>query len=505
VKSFLFAFCIACATSGLLSPIVRRIAIRYGAMSMPGRRHVNERAVPRLGGIAICLAVFVPLLAFYFLESSVAAIFRGETPHAIGLFVGGLGMCTLGILDDTRRVRAVHKLLVQLVIAVLAFGCGFRIDAVSLPILGTLSMGIFSLPISVLWIVGIVNAINLIDGLDGLAAGIVFFAGLTNFIVAYIHGSPMVALLMSAMLGATTGFLFHNFNPARIFMGDSGSYFLGYILATSSLLGSMQPTSTAVALLVPMLAMGVPIFDTLFAIVRRFLERRPLFSPDRGHIHHRLVDMGITHRRAVLILYGTCALFTFVALGVALGKSWHVGVAIIGACVLFIGLSWFVGYFDILRGRARLDRIVRSRDAELLRRVIADAPLALATAATEEDVWTIVRSLVGRAEVAHVALLERGAPNPVQLWTIRDGLHPGELVSAHYPIGRDAAARATLRFTWESDSGTVSPQSDVLLQVLVDLVARELQRLQSPFAPIPAQGVEMRARPMVANHAAETL
>src|SRR5262249_52489320 len=159
-----------------------------------------------------------------------------------------------------------------------------------------------SLPITVLWITGIVNAINLIDGLDGLAAGIVFFAGLTNFVVAYMHGALMVALFMSAMLGATAGFLFHNFNPARIFMGDSGSYFLGYVIATSSLLGSMQPTSTTVALLVPMLALGVPIFDTLFAIVRRFLERRPLFSPDRGHIHHRLVDMGITHRRAVLIL-----------------------------------------------------------------------------------------------------------------------------------------------------------------------------------------------------------
>src|SRR5262249_3320778 len=153
-------------------------------------------------------------------------------------------------------VRAMHKLFVQLAVAVIAFACGFRIEAVSLPLLGDLSMGIFALPVTALWIVGIVNAVNLIDGLDGLAAGVVFFAALTNFVVASIYGSVLPAVLMAAMLGAVVGFLFYNFNPARIFMGDSGSYFLGYVLATMSLFGSLQKTSTAVSLLVPVLALG---------------------------------------------------------------------------------------------------------------------------------------------------------------------------------------------------------------------------------------------------------
>src|SRR5690606_22890845 len=143
----------------------------------------------------------------------------------------------------------------------------------------------------------------LIDGLDGLAAGVVFFAGVTNFVVAYISGSVMTALIMAAMLGSVLGFLIYNFNPARIFMGDSGSYLLGYVLAVTALAGASQKASTAVALLVPIVALGVPIFDTLFTIVRRFLERRPIFSPDRGHVHHRLLDLGLTHRRAVVILY----------------------------------------------------------------------------------------------------------------------------------------------------------------------------------------------------------
>ena len=160
-------------------------------------------------------------------------------------------------------------------------------------------MGVFALPVTVLWIVGVTNAVNLIDGLDGLAAGVTFFAAFTSFVIASISGSVFVALTMAALMGALVGFLFFNFNPARIFMGDSGSYFLGFVLATTALAGGglQQKASTAVSLLVPVLALGVPIFDTLFSMFRRVLERRPIFSADRGHVHHRLLDIGLTHRR----------------------------------------------------------------------------------------------------------------------------------------------------------------------------------------------------------------
>ncbi len=209
------------------------------------------------------------------LESSVGMVVQAEPLQVIGLLGGALIVFVVGVLDDTRRVSALHKLYAQIAAATLAYICGFRIDAISVSLGSSMSMGIFALPVTVLWIVGIVNAINLIDGLDGLAAGIVFFAGITNFVIAYLAGNNLLAVVMAVMLGAVVGFLFFNFNPARIFMGDSGSYFLGFLLGTSSITG--YKASTAVALLVPMIALGVPIFDTLFTVLRRFLERRPLF------------------------------------------------------------------------------------------------------------------------------------------------------------------------------------------------------------------------------------
>src|SRR5262249_40123655 len=147
------------------------------------------------------------------------------------------------------------------------------------------------------------------------------------FVVTYISGVALISVVMASIMGALVGFLFYNFNPARIFMGDAGSYFLGFLLATTSIAGASYKTSTAVSLLVPIVALGVPIFDTLFSIVRRWLERRPIFSPDRGHVHHRLLDMGLTHRRAVLSLYGICVVFMVAAIGISLGKSWPMGVA----------------------------------------------------------------------------------------------------------------------------------------------------------------------------------
>ncbi len=487
MKAYVFAFVIAAVTCGILTPLVRRLAFRIGAVSGPGGRNVNERTIPRLGGIAICVAFFAPLLSLYFVESSVAHVFRAETIRAAGLFVGGVSLCALGVLDDTRRVRALYKLYVQLGVAILAFSCGFRIEVVHLPIFGDLSMGIFSLPVTIAWIVGIINAINLVDGLDGLAGGVVFFAALTNFIVAYMSGSIMVALVMASMLGAVLGFLFYNFNPARIFMGDSGSYFLGYTLATTSLLGSMQGASTAVSLLVPIIALGVPIFDTLFAMVRRVLERRPIFSPDRGHVHHRLLDMGITHKRAVLILYGLSVVFTIAAIGVSIGKSWQAGIAILAASVVLVGFIRFAGYFEYLHIIRRQKARLRTRDTELLREVIPHVPSMLMAARNEDEVWGAVRAIMKRADLAVIeVLVPPDSKGEASLRFTREGGAPTdvELITARFPLGREDIARATLKFAWESDFGDVAPQTEVLLQVICDIVARELTRVGSAFAPL---------------------
>lgn len=337
VISHTTAFGLALALSLGLTPLMGAIAVRLGAVSDVGGRNVNTREVPRLGGVAVALATLSPLGLLFFLREDMTKLLEDETRTVVGVGVGAALSCMLGAVDDVRRVPAKIKLLGQLLCALLAYAAGCRIGLVELPLIGPIDATFFALPLTVLWIVGITNAVNLIDGLDGLAAGVVFCAAATNLVVAAIGGHTMVAVVMSALMGALLGFLFFNFNPATIFMGDSGSYFAGFILAASSLVGN-QKASTAVSLLVPILALGVPIFDTLFSIARRALERRPVFSPDRGHIHHKLLDRGLTHRRSVLVLYMFSALLALSALMMSIDRDWTIGAAILLASVLVFGL-----------------------------------------------------------------------------------------------------------------------------------------------------------------------
>lgn len=350
--AYLAAFVVAAALSALLTPLMRIVAFRIGAVSSTGGRNINTTVMPRLGGVSIAVATIAPLAMLFFVRSEVANVVRGQSGLVLGLAAGAVTMCIVGAWDDIRPVRALHKLAVQVLCALAAYYAGFRIQAISLPFFDSLDMGVFALIVTVIWIVGVTNAVNLIDGLDGLAAGIVFCAAGTNLIVAAIGGSVLVAVTMAATMGSLFGFLFYNFNPAKIYMGDSGSYFLGFVLATISLSGN-QKASTAVSLLVPILALGVPIFDTLFSIVRRTLERRPLFAADRGHLHHRLLDMGLTHKRAVLTLYSLSLAFAISAVAMSLGRDWQTGAAILLAAALVAGLVRFVGGFQSMQAQAR--------------------------------------------------------------------------------------------------------------------------------------------------------
>jgi UDP-GlcNAc:undecaprenyl-phosphate GlcNAc-1-phosphate transferase len=489
MRSYVALFFASTAVSALLTPLVRFLALRIGAVSHPGGRNVNARVVPRFGGISICLAFLVAVGALYLSKASVAAVVHAEGPRLIGLVAGGVGLCAVGVVDDARRVRALYKLYAQIAAALIAFACGFRIDFVILPYLGPLSMGIFALPVTVFWIVGITNAINLIDGLDGLAGGVVVCAAITNLVVAHVTGAPFIEIIMIGLLGSVVGFLLFNFNPARIFMGDSGSYFLGFLLGTMSLRGASQKASTAVSLLVPVLAMGLPIVDTLFAMLRRFLERRPIFSPDRGHIHHRLLDMGLTHRRAVLTLYGICVAFTATAIAVSLGHSWTVGAALLGATALVIGVVRFAGHYEYALLLRRQKTRLRTPETEQFRCAVLDGPALFSAARTEDDVWRALKILLERANMTAIELVAAGESDAdIASWTLGAAAPDDvEVVSARYPLGSDAFARSELRFRWASPSGEVSPQAEILLQVIVDMVARALARLESPHAPRQAQ------------------
>jgi UDP-GlcNAc:undecaprenyl-phosphate GlcNAc-1-phosphate transferase len=505
MRSFLAAFALSALLSAILTPLVRRLALRIGAVSLPGGRHIHDRAIPRLGGVAIVLAFCAPIVALFVVESSVALILRSDPVKAIGLFVGGAIMCLVGVVDDTKGLRASQKLLGQLAVATLAFACGFRIDGVTLPLIGSVSMGVFAWPITALWIVGIINAVNLIDGLDGLAGGVVFFAGLTNFVVAYLTGSIFVALVMAAMLGAVLGFLFYNFNPARIFMGDSGSYFLGFVLAASSLVGTAQKASTSVALLVPIVALGVPIFDTLFAMVRRFLERRPIFSPDRGHLHHRLLDMGITHRRAVLVIYGVSVAFAVSAIAISLGRNWQVGLALIASTTILLGLLRFAGYFEYLHQARRQKEGLRSREVELVRTVLPELTRVFDGARTQGQLLALVDDAAERAGLTSVELVDRSNASVVHAWvTASHGRVEGRELSTACLLGPEGRARAELRFRWQSDVDVMSPQMAVLLQVMTDVVTLHLTRLSSSWAPVDVSDAARAETPSTLPHASLT-
>ncbi|HVR18576.1 MAG TPA: MraY family glycosyltransferase [Polyangiaceae bacterium] len=480
MRSYIAAFLIALVAGLFLTPAVRWLALHRGVVGRNGSRHVHSGKIPRLGGLALVFGWAAPLALFLPLEGFGTEVLANARLELVGAIGGAFVMCFLGAADDIRGLRVVHKLIGQCAVAAFAYACGFRIDAISLPLIGTLPMGIFAGPITVLWIVGITNAVNLIDGLDGLAAGVSFFAALTGFVVAIINGSALATLVLAPLMGVLLAFLVFNFNPARIFMGDSGSYFLGYVLATTSLAGAVQQkASTAVSLLVPMIALGLPIFDTLFSMLRRYLERRPIFAPDRGHVHHRLLELGLTHRRAVMLLYGVSVTFAACAITISLGRSWETGVALLAASAVLVVLVRFTGYFGSLLRAGRPG--LRSYDATT-ERLRADLPFMLRSlneARTEHQILDILKT-AGDACGCEVVEVR------TDYTSRRLDQRPTEPASGgrtSYPLGVETRARARLDLVWETIDLKFSPQAGILFQLLIDAAAQALERCSSALGP----------------------
>lgn len=292
----------------LLTPWVKKLALRIGAVDMPNHRKVHTVMMPRLGGLAIFLAfAAVTLAVLPFLPQ---AFFDKYDDLFFSLLVGGTVIVLTGILDDKYELSARVKLLGQIAAAsVVVFGFGIRVDLLNLPF-GESGMQIetwIGIPLTLLWIIGVTNAINLIDGLDGLAAGVSGIAIATMMAVAIFMGNAAVILMCAILLGGIVGFLFFNFHPAKIFMGDTGALFLGFSLSILSLYGFKQVT--LVSFITPLLIIGVPLSDTFFAVIRRWVNKKPIFAPDKGHLHHCLRELGFSHRKTVLIIYGIALFF----------------------------------------------------------------------------------------------------------------------------------------------------------------------------------------------------
>ena len=297
----LLAVTAAIIISYLLTPPVKTFAEKVGAIDVPkdGRR-VHDHPIPRMGGLAIFLGFVLSMLLFSEMSTQV-----------MGMLIGAVIIAVMGAVDDIVTLNAWVKLAVQILAAWVAIRCGIVFDAISNPIVfsdsTTIEIGMFAIPLTVLWIVGCTNAVNLIDGLDGLAVGVSAISSFTMLVVAIFVAEPNTAVILAALTGACIGFMPYNMNPAKIFMGDVGSQFLGFILATASVIG-MFKFQAIITFLVPVLALAVPLVDTTAAFLRRIAHGQSPFHADKKHLHHQLLAMGLSQKQAVAALYSLSAI-----------------------------------------------------------------------------------------------------------------------------------------------------------------------------------------------------
>lgn len=476
--AFFVSLCVALA----LTRGVRDFAIRRGLLDLSrNSRKIHNRPVPRLGGVAILAAFNVPLLGLLLFDTSTGRIFWEDWPHALGLIAGGFVISCLGVYDDLFGAGAKLKFLVQFGVALVVYWLGFRIDVIANPFGAPIFLGILGLPLTLLWIVGVINALNLIDGLDGLAGGVGLFAAITTLVLAIGGGQALPILYMAALAGALSGFLVYNFNPASIFMGDSGSMFLGFVLATTSIQTSRK-ASTAVALLAPILMLGVPILDTLLAIARRAARGRPLFSADKEHLHHKLLGLGLTQRQAALVIYGICATCGALALLLTYSRSSLESFALLAIAVgLAALLLRRLGYFSGLdiQGLAEL-----RRENHALREAAKHIRAAAERARNEAGVWEGVRPLADAvsADAIEMVLPPNGGTGSCSVFMHRRSpssrsIPPGLRADIDIPSTRFPGAKLTL--IWNDGRSEIERDHEIAAESVCLSVAHRLDRLPS--------------------------
>lgn len=340
--NILITFVLAVLTAAILTPITIKIAYKVGAVDIPkDARRMHSKTMPRMGGLAFILAFFVAII-YMLLTGGIA-----DTTNLFGFFIGLAIVASVGFLDDVYQLKAWQKLIAQIIAAIVVIASGLRICYVNIPFLALYGLNdVLSIIITFGWIIGVTNALNLIDGLDGLATGVSAISTLALTVIFILNGAGELPIIMTvALLGGLIGFLPYNFNPAKTFMGDVGSNSLGFILATVSMIG-MAKTYTFMAIILPVVVLGLPIFDTLFAIFRRVLHHKSIMEADRGHLHHKLIDAGLSQRQAVLTLYAVTAVLGILAVVILESNAWKV---VILAAILAV-LS-VLGSKNLVNGR----------------------------------------------------------------------------------------------------------------------------------------------------------
>ena len=418
MKTYFALFSIATMASLVTTPLIRRLCQRYKLLDVPldGRR-IHRKAVPRLGGLALYVSCLAALSMLPFVDNLLTQTLSTLKPEFLTLFGPATLVLLLGAYDDLRGTNAVVKFVGLGLIATLFYAMGGRVDALSIPLFGSVQLPpLVSFIVTVVWLVGIANAFNLIDGMDGLASGAALFSSLVILGVAISQERTLMIVVALVLCGALAGFLRYNFNPASIFLGDSGALFTGFLLAGLSVLGTQKAT-TAVAIAVPILAFGFPMVDTAMTMARRLLSRKPVFKGDNEHIHHMLLARGWSQRRAVLVLYGVCALFGLAALMFPATGSKLTGFMLFVISVAVIIAVGHLRYHEVEELRAGVKRTVADRRLRVANNIrVRRAALALSKASDLDEMFEATRHLLDFGEFSF-ANAQVGQPGRRVFWS----------------------------------------------------------------------------------------
>lgn len=437
-----------------ITPVVRNIFRRLGVVDHPGGRKLHSRPVPRVGGVAIFAAYILAFALLLLLHFNGRTVIGRGYKLALALTPAALAIFVTGLFDDIRGLKPWQKLGGEIAAALMAYGAGIRAEDFAGYHVGAW----LSLPLTVLWLVACANAFNLIDGVDGLASGVSLFASCTMLFAALLQNNVALAMVTAPLVGCLLGFLRYNFNPATIFLGDCGSLSIGFMLGCYGIEWS-QKSATILGMTAPLMALSIPLLDTALAITRRFLRRRPVFEADRGHIHHRLLDRGLTPRRVALILYA------FSALGAACSLLTMTHKAPGLVIILFATFTWVgvqhLGYVEFgATGRMFLDGAFRRAfNSQLALQAYEEQLLA---APTPADCWEAVLS-ASQAEGFHRVQMTLAG----QTFDWEDGVRPANSWDIWIPISDTDSVRLTRSFGGGTKPNIIPPLVDLLRRTLV--------------------------------------
>ncbi|NLW50990.1 MAG: undecaprenyl/decaprenyl-phosphate alpha-N-acetylglucosaminyl 1-phosphate transferase [Candidatus Brocadiaceae bacterium] len=483
----------------------RAAAPRLGIVDRPdGFRKLHAAPIPLLGGAAIFAAFFLALLAARHLGRATlwTPVFRGD---GLLTLLGGAALVVLvGIWDDIRDLRPAVRVLFMTVAAALMYARGYSIASISNPFGPAIELGAFALPLTIFWFLGCMNALNLIDGLDGLAGGVALFTTATICLLALMLGNTQSALLALALAGAVAGFLPFNFPPASIYLGSSGSLLLGFLIACFGVSGSHKG-ATAVALLIPVIALGLPVMDTSLAILRRWARALPVSCSDRQHIHHKLLDMGLSHRTALLVMYGGCIVLGLFALAIAVSTHAQTGALLVALAACVVLAVRIIGRHEVALVKTRIVDAVHTRRER--RRCLTASHVAagrIARTADVDDLWQLVvdtaRAL--QLDAAEMALRLNGrrvhrswtfgddADFEEAAWDAAESAHhgPGALWSAVYPLTVDGRAVGSLHARKSTNGRALGPSVPHALDMLIAALRARVAELHAAGPAGPSAG-----------------